>query len=88
MSLPRGASSQRDKEAGKRRESEGGQLFFFPPLLLNASFFFDFKDNPPARGLSTNYDNRRSQGELFFFFLKAWLFHHALSFLGHDEETK
>lgn len=49
VSHPKRASSQRHKETGKRRESEGGQFFFFfSPFLLNASFFFDFKENPPV----------------------------------------
>lgn len=44
VSHPRRASSQRDKEAGKRRESEGGQ-FFFQPFYSTLLSFFDFKGN-------------------------------------------
>ena len=48
VSHPRRASSQRDKEAGKRRESEGGQIFFFFQPFYSTLLSFFWLQRQPA----------------------------------------
>lgn len=79
VSHPRRASSQRDKEAGKRRESEGGQIFFFFSLSTQHFFlFFDFKGNRRALEWPSWFTFRQFWKRLVFFVtrtlwaLKRW----------------
>lgn len=68
VSHPKRASSQRHKETGKRRESEG-ELFFFFTLSAQCFFFFDFKENPPVL--------ERPLVDIEVVLMKAWLSCHT-----------
>lgn len=81
MSHPRRASSQRHKETGKRRESEGGQLFFF--TLSTQRFFLFLTSKATLRYLNARHDSRSGNSENGSAFLSR-----TLCFIGRDEEIK